>query len=230
MEHPVRQPVSVETPAHRLTATHPTCPPDTKDPQEQADTEVGPSTTPKSRHASETRRTTELNSASPADRWIEAKAPVGRPSPIAAHERNRGPPEQRAEGIQRILHGAPPPTGSSGSTMMRSWIRTGRTNSSSPSTHKLSDPSANGATGVSTGDSCVLTSVPRCSCPSSPHSSRRGPGSQLDRARGECPRLQVLVGLGCRRHRCMTEQPLNYLGRDSPPEQARGVGVAKCVG
>ena len=72
LEHPVQQPVSPTSAAHRLTP-RPHRPLDTKDPQEQPDTQVGPSATPTPQHTPTSTRTTEINITPTVDRWIEAK-------------------------------------------------------------------------------------------------------------------------------------------------------------
>jgi hypothetical protein len=65
MEHPIQQPVSPTSATHHLTQ-QPRPSLDTKTPQEQPDTEAGPSTTPPQRH-------TRVQCAQP-------NSPTGRPS------------------------------------------------------------------------------------------------------------------------------------------------------
>jgi hypothetical protein len=72
VEHPVLQPVSPKPAAHRLTRKPPPIP-DTKDPEEQPDTEVGPSPTPAPQHTPVSTHTRQSNFTPTAHRWIEAK-------------------------------------------------------------------------------------------------------------------------------------------------------------
>jgi hypothetical protein len=72
MEHAVRQSVSTKSAAHRLTRRSPPAL-DTKNPQEQPDTEVRRSSTPTQRHNPAPSRTIEINTTPTADRWIKAK-------------------------------------------------------------------------------------------------------------------------------------------------------------
>ena len=72
LERVVRQPVSPTQATHRLTRAL-TGPVDTKDPQEQPDTPLGPSATPTSQHTPTSTRTIEINITPTVDRWIEVK-------------------------------------------------------------------------------------------------------------------------------------------------------------